>query len=468
MGGGPEGLVSSVGVVGDHAGVGPTAVVLDLVVGPTPASMANVAQLWRSTWGVTRTWRPCSPALAWSRIRWAARWSMRCPARGDAVRLSFGHLRRSGRGYNSFVSDGHSEYVGRDAHRVTSPAVHDELTVAADSDHDAFVDHLRRHERIGPWSRGRRVTSSAVGPAGRKTCRVAAVGTASAWADRQVAAVRDYPAGRIALVKRLYHGPFGTAPRHLPYRRAAMSFMRWQLRRGVLEPAHGVQPGSPWWRAVNERLLRDGCEAVALSGGLAGPVSSPTAAYWKSFADDPTARAWYRAHNASVVAAYCDHLDLAENENAAERFFMNVVLCRVLYTHALVAAPRLSLGWLRPLAPFLGDPRLGMTGVFLQLSRVLPAEYPLTDDVATYLSNELGFGRLLDYGVIVPRLQQLYEWSAHELGQPKLLDWTRDGALTYAWPFEERSVWQPRNSVVLRTVWRVLPTHPAATTTSVP
>jgi hypothetical protein len=27
---------------------------------------------------------------------------------------------------------------------------------------------------------------------------------------------------------------------------------------------------------------------------------------------------------------------------------MNVVLCRVLYTHALVAAPRLSLGWLRP------------------------------------------------------------------------------------------------------------------------
>ena len=51
---------------------------------------------------------------------------------------------------------------------------------------------------------------------------------------------------------------------------------------------------------------------------------------------------------------------------------MNVVLCRVLYTHALVAAPRLSLGWLRPLAPFLGDPRLGMTGIFLQLSRVLP------------------------------------------------------------------------------------------------
>jgi hypothetical protein len=281
--------------------------------------------------------------------------------------------------------------------------------------------------------------------------------TATAWAHEQTAAVRDDPGARIALVERSYRGPFGQAPRHLPYRRAAMSFMRWQLRRGVLEPAHGNRPGSPWWRAVNERLIRDGCEAVALSGGLAGPASSPTVGYWMSFADRPTARAWYRAHNSSVVAAYLDHRDLAEAENTAERFFMNVVLCRVLYAHALVAAPRLSLGWLRPLAPLLGDPRLGMTGIFLQLSRVLPDEYPLTDEVSHYLSNELGFGRLLDYGVIVPRLRQLFEWSAREVGAPGLLECTRDGAMTYAWPFEERDVWRPRRSFVLQMAHRALP-----------
>jgi hypothetical protein len=224
--------------------------------------------------------------------------------------------------------------------------------------------------------------------------------------------VRDNPGARIALVERSYRGPFGQAPRHLPYRRAAMSFMRWQLRRGVLEPAHSHRPGSPWWRAVNERLLRDGCEAVALSGGLAGPASSRTARHWMSFADHPTAPAWYRAHNSSVVAAYLDHRDLAEAEN---------------------------------------------TGIFLQLSRVLPDEYPLTGEVGNYLSNELGFGRLLDYGVIVPRLQRLYEWSAHELGAPGLLDCTRDGALTYAWLFEERGVWRPRRSFVLRMAHRALP-----------
>jgi hypothetical protein len=280
---------------------------------------------------------------------------------------------------------------------------------------------------------------------------------AAAWAQEIVGSVRDDPIGRMALMERCYHGPFGRAPRHLPYRRAALSFMRWLLRRGVLQPASADRPGSRWWRAVNERIIRDGCEAVALSGTLPGPTSSRTVDHWMSFVHGPTARAWYRAHNGSVVAAYLEHRELAEAENAAERFFMNVVLCRVLYTHALVAAPRLSLGWLRPLAPFLGDPRLGMTGIFLQLSRVLPDEYPLRGSVDTYLDAELRFGRLLDYGVIVPRLQQLYEWSAQELQASGLLDCVREGALTYAWPFEDRDVWRPPNSLVYRVAHQALP-----------
>ncbi|WP_072753253.1 hypothetical protein [Rhodococcus maanshanensis] len=280
--------------------------------------------------------------------------------------------------------------------------------------------------------------------------------TAAAWAEQQIASVRDDPAGRIALMQRCYYGPYGKAPRHLPFRRAAMSFMRWQLRRGLLQPLSSDHPGSPWWRAVNECILRDGCEAVALSGGFTGPTSSRTVDFWMSFADYPTARAWYRAHNGSVVAAYLEHRDQAAAENEAERFFMNVVLCRVLYSHALVAAPRISLGWLRPLAPFLGDPRLGMTGIFLQLSRVLPDEYPLGEGVRSYLDAELGFGRLLDYGVIIPRVQQLYEWSSHELAAPGLLDCIRDGALTYAWPFEDRDVWRPPKSLIVQMAHRAL------------
>ena len=218
--------------------------------------------------------------------------------------------------------------------------------------------------------------------------------------------------------------------------------MRWQARRGVLNPLDASPPGSVWWRAVNERLLRDGCETVALLGGLAGEPSSQAVRLWLEFGARPTGRNWYRAHNASIVAGYLEHANLAEAEGAPERFFMNVALARVLYAHALAAAPRLALGRFAPLGRVLGDPRLGMAGVFLSLRRVLPDRYPLALDVERYVADEQRLGRMLDYAVIVPRLQCLYEWSADELGEPRLLELVRDGNPIYAWPFEQRHVWR--------------------------
>ena len=265
---------------------------------------------------------------------------------------------------------------------------------------------------------------------------------ALAWAEAQVAAARDDPAERLALLERTYHGPTGRAPRRLPFRRAALSFMRWQTDRGLLEALHASPPGSRWWRAVNERLLRDGCESVALSGGLPGEPSSRAVGLWLQFIGRPTGRNWYRAHNASIVGAYLEHRELAEAETAAERFFMNVALGRVLYAHALNAAPRLALGRCAVLGRMLGDPRLGMAGVFLSLGRVLPDRYPLAYDVQRYIAAEHRLGRVLDYAVMVPRLQPLYEWSAEELGEPRLVGLVRDGNPIYAWPYEERHVWR--------------------------
>jgi hypothetical protein len=266
--------------------------------------------------------------------------------------------------------------------------------------------------------------------------------SANAFAEAQVAAVRDDPAARLALMARVFRGPTGSAPRHLPFRRAALSFMRWQARRGVLEPLDASPPGSVWWRAVNEQLLRDGCETVALLGGMAGEPSSRSVELWLEFADRPTGRHWYRAHNATIVAGYLEHRELAENEAAPERFFMNVALARVLYAHALAGAPRLALGRFAPLGHVLGDPRLGMAGAFLSLRRVLPDRYPLDLDVERYIDDEQRLGRMLDYAVIVPRLQRLYEWSAGELGEARLLELVRDGSPIYAWPFEQRHVWR--------------------------
>jgi hypothetical protein len=279
---------------------------------------------------------------------------------------------------------------------------------------------------------------------------------ALASAAAQVAAVRDDPAARLALMARVFRGPTGRAPRHLPFRRAALSFMRWQAGRGVLDPLDASPPGSAWWRAVNERLLRDGCETVALLGGSAGAPSSQAVRLWLEFAAGPTGRNWYRAHNASIVTGYLEHRDLAEAESAPERFFMNVALLRVLYAHALGAAPRLALGRFAPLGRVLGDPRLGMAGAFLSLRRVLPDRYPLAHDVERYIADEQRLGRMLDYAVIVPRLQSLYEWSAEELGEPCLLELVRDGNPIYAWAFEQRHVWRtPKMKLAGRVLERV-------------
>ena len=282
-------------------------------------------------------------------------------------------------------------------------------------------------------------------------------------AQAQVAAVRDDPAARLALISWVFHGPTGRAPRHLPFRRAALSFMHWQAGRGVLDPLDASPPGSAWWRAVNERLLLDGCETVALLAGRPGEPSSQAVGLWLEFGGSPTGRNWYRAHNASIVGAYLEHRELADAESAPERFFMNVALVRVLYAHALVAAPRLALGRFAPLGRLLGDPRLGMAGAFLSLGRVLPDRYPLDRDLERYLADERRLGRLLDYAVIVPRLQRLYEWSAQELAEPRLLELVRDGSPIYAWPFEQREVWRsPQMPFAARALARI--TRPPAQT----
>lgn len=257
--------------------------------------------------------------------------------------------------------------------------------------------------------------------------------------------MRDDPSGRMALLARTYSGPLGRARRREPFRRAATSFMRWQAERGVLRAPGEERPGSPWWRAVNERLLLDGCEALARARGLRGPPSSPAVGPWISFIVSPTPQSWYRAHNVSIVSAYLENRELAEKESVAERFFCNVALVRVLYAHALVAEPRLSLGHFAVLGPLLGDPRLGMAGAFLSLRRVLPDVYPLEGTLESYLGAEHRLGRLLDYGVIVPRLQALYEWSARELGLPGLCGLIRDGSPIYAWPYTDRDVWRPHH-----------------------
>ena len=158
-----------------------------------------------------------------------------------------------------------------------------------------------------------------------------------------VAAVRHDPAQRLGLASSFYDDRAGRVSIRA-YRRAELAFMRWQVSRGVLTPLDSGQPGSEWWRSVNEDLLRDAWEADRLMAGRPGTASRPAVSCWADFLRKPSAKAWYRAHNSSIIAGYLEHRQLSAAELPVERFFMDVALARVLYVHALVIRPKLALG----------------------------------------------------------------------------------------------------------------------------
>jgi hypothetical protein len=284
---------------------------------------------------------------------------------------------------------------------------------------------------------------------------------AGEYADQAVSRVGDDPQARLAFLRGLYKVPAAVDRGYLPYRRAASAFMEWQQRRGLLNPISGPSPGSPWWRAVNDSLLRDTCEASAIAFGHPGEPRTTSVVATLEFIRAPTGRSWYRAHNMSIASAYLANEELAGQENRVERFFINLVLVRVLYAHALVAQPRLALGWLAPLGRLLGDPRLGMTSIFLSLSRVLPDRYPLDDELNRIVAAENGIGHLLDVGVIVPRLAQLYDWSATELELPGIRALLDHGGSTpaYAWDASDAEVWHPEPSGLARAARRAVPSR---------
>ena len=282
---------------------------------------------------------------------------------------------------------------------------------------------------------------------------------AAGRAESTIAAARSDARRRLGVAAAFYDEQPGRPSIHA-YQRAELAFMRWQISRGVFAPLDSARPGSAWWQAVNETLLRDAWEARHLLDARADPPSPrrPAVARWMTFLRKPSPRSWYQAHNASVVAGYIRHRDLADAELPVERFFMDVALGRVLFVQALVGDPRLALGrWLWPFGRLVGDPRWPGASLYLSMRNVLPDRYPLTGiTIGEILAAENRVGRLIDYGVLIPRAQALYEFAAEDLDEPALLGFISHGNLVYAWPYEDRFAWVSSRSVAAtRLVTRV-------------
>jgi hypothetical protein len=281
---------------------------------------------------------------------------------------------------------------------------------------------------------------------------------AATRAEEMVAVVRDNPDDRLRLAARFYDQKIGGHSIR-PYRRAEIAFMHWQVRCGVLRAVGG----SPWWRAVNASLLRDTVEADALFNGAPGEASSQSVRFWLAFLRSPAPERWYRAHNASIVSGYLRHRGLVDGEAPLERFFMDVALVRVLYAHCLLVRPKLALGRLAPLGSLLGDPRRRGANLFLSLKDVLPDAYPLPKSgIETVLADENYLSRIMDYGIIAPRIPQLYRHAAEDLDEPDVAGLCNGEFPVYAWPYEQRHVWRTDRSPIAIAVARAV-TGPLST-----
>jgi len=49
--------------------------------------------------------------------------------------------------YDSYLTDGHSDYFGVHGEKVSSPPAHDKLSIAETSNKDTFLKHLKLHEQ---------------------------------------------------------------------------------------------------------------------------------------------------------------------------------------------------------------------------------------------------------------------------------------------------------------------------------
>ena len=74
-------------------------------------------------------------------------------------------------------------------------------------------------------------------------------------------------------------------------------------------------------------------------------------------------------------------------------------------------------------------------------------------------------GRIIDYGVIRARINDLYASAARTLDEPLLVDLVREGEPAYSWPADERSVWRPsaRGWLTSLVAFATRPSHAAAT-----
>ena len=139
-------------------------------------------------------------------------------------------------------------------------------------------------------------------------------------------------------------------------------------------------------------------------------------AFWLTFLRRPTPRAWYRAHNASIVDGYLRHRDLVPARDARRASWR----------------PPPPGGRSVPLPPGRAarqvPPGAGQHRYRPRRRELLRPDHRLR--------------------IIAPRIPALYRAAAEDLDEPRIVELCTDEYPVYAWPYEHRYVWRTDRSPI--------------------
>ncbi|GAB1856752.1 hypothetical protein MHTCC0001_15880 [Flavobacteriaceae bacterium MHTCC 0001] len=229
-----------------------------------------------------------------------------------------------------------------------------------------------------------------------------------------------------------------------------LAFMKWEIKRGTLNPIDCEHPGSTWWREVNSHFLYVStlAELIKASGQTFENLPIPVR-FWLDFINTPNERTWYRAHNSSIIAGYKVADTLAFKENIYEQYFMNIVLYRVLYAQSMVEGVSFGI-----LGKIFGNPRGCAVSIITDIEAFYPSHYPLSKQDIKYVThrahNLMGLIEdIFDKLFILPHLDDLYAEAAKWNNSPILLQYIKDNTSIY--PISENTSGAPHFNNLLTT-----------------
>ena len=222
----------------------------------------------------------------------------------------------------------------------------------------------------------------------------------------------------------------------LGYGNSEIAFLKWEIKRGVLNPMDdaSMPAGSPWWRDVNLRFIYySELAGLMFENNVSEPEAPVATLNWLNYLHSPSAKTWYCAHNTSILGGFERYKAQAAQEESVEQVFLNITLYRLMFAQALVEDATMF----GELGAIMADPRGFAVALITHLPDFYPLNYPLhgLNDLRIIEGWELnlqGLGiRILDHDIILPHLTALYQACAHWDSAPFINGYVKDGKPVY-------------------------------------